>query len=172
MVMDLNHRVSRKYKKKLKVLLMLLFTTGESYAMAKIYLFSEVKGVVVKQGIPVADAVVEQEYRWSWKDEVGTVQVKTDAEGVFRFPVVVRSSVFGSLLPHEPMIRQAILIKHEGNVYKIWMFDKGNYQENGELKGKLISLYCDLEEPSSHKGDVFGISMSVGVSLPKAGRGF
>jgi len=146
-----------KYKKRFSVFLMLFFFLGVSNAMANMYLFSEVKGVVVKGGAPVHDAVVEQEYRWAWKDEVGTDSVKTDSEGKFNFPAVVKSSFFGSLLPHEPMVRQTILIKHDGNVYKAWMFDKGNYQENGELKGKPISLYCDLDDPLSHKGDVYGI---------------
>jgi len=125
--------------------------------MGKMYLFSEITGVVVKSSAPVQDATVEQEYRWAWKDETGKEQVKTDSQGNFSFPAIVRNSFFGSLLPHEPMIRQTLLIKHEGQVYKAWMFDKGNYDQNGELKGKPISLYCDLDEPLSHKGDVYGI---------------
>lgn len=137
--------------------LVLFFFAGVSNAMADMYLFSEVDGLVVKGGVPVTGAAVEQEYRWAWKDEVGTKQVKTDAEGKFRFPAVVKSSFFGSFLPHEPMVRQTILIKHDGNVYKAWMFDKGNYQNNGELKGKPISLYCDLDDDLSHKGEAYGI---------------
>lgn len=144
-------------KYKIFAIVLLLMTTGEAYAMSKMYLFSEVKGVVVKKGIPVKDAIVEQEFRWAWKDETGSAQTKTDENGKFSFPAVVRSSFFGSLLPHEPMITQTILIRHEGNVYKAWMFDKGNYKENGELNGKVISLYCELEEPLSHKGEVYGI---------------
>lgn len=145
------------YQNKIVIALLLLITTGETYAMSKMCLFSEVKGVVVKQGLAVEGAVVEQEFRWAWNDEVGLVQTKTDAEGKFSFPAVIRSSFLGSLLPHEPMITQTILIKHEGNVYKAWMFDKGNYKENGELNGKAISLYCDLEAPLSHKENVYGI---------------
>ncbi len=125
--------------------------------MSKMYLFSEVKGIVVNKGVPIEGAIVEQEFRWAWKDEVGMEQTKTDAEGKFSFPAVVRSSFFGSLLPHEPMVTQTILIKFDGNVYKAWMFDKGDYKENGELNGKAISLYCELEEPLSHKDNVYGI---------------
>ncbi len=144
-------------KNKFVVGLMLFLSTGVSNAMADMCLFSEVDGVVVKGGTPVASAVVEQEYRWAWKDETGTKEVKTDADGKFHFPAIVKSSFFGSLLPHEPMVRQTLLIKQDGKVYKAWMFDKGNYQQNGELQGKPISLYCDLDEPLSHKGEVYGI---------------
>jgi hypothetical protein len=139
------------------IVILLILATGEAFAMGKMCLFSEVKGVVVMNGIPVSNAIVEQEFRWVWKDEVGNVQVKTDAAGKFSFPAAIRSSFFGSLLPHEPMIRQTILIKHEGKEYKAWMFDKGNYKENGELQGKPISLYCELNDPLSHKGEVYGI---------------
>jgi hypothetical protein len=139
------------------IIIILLTITGESHAMSKMYLFSEVKGVVVQKGVPVEGAVVEQEFRWAWKDEVGLVQTKTATDGKFSFPAVVRSSFLGSLLPHEPMIRQTILIRYAGNEYKAWMFDKGSYKENSELQGKAISLYCDLEEPLSHKGEVYGI---------------
>lgn len=125
--------------------------------MGKMYLFSDVTGVVVHKGVPVANAEVEQEFRWAWKDEVGLAKVKTDANGKFTFPAVIRSSFFGSILPHEPIVRQTILIKHDGKEYKAWMYDKRDYKENAELDGKSISLYCELEDPLSHKGDVYGI---------------
>jgi hypothetical protein len=146
-----------KHKHKILIILVLLITKGETYAMSDMYLFSEVKGVVIKNGIPVEGAVVEQEFRWGWKEEVGLVQTKTDSEGKFGFPAVIRNSFFGSLLPHEPMVTQTIIIKCAGNAYKAWMFDKGDYKDRSELNGKAISLYCELEEPLSHKGGVYGI---------------
>jgi hypothetical protein len=111
----------------------------------------------IDQYFPMSGAVVEQDFRWAWKGEEGRAQVKTDSDGKFSFPAINRKSFFGSLLPHEPMIRQTILIRHEGKEYKAWMFDKGNYKKNGELQGKPISLYCELEAPLSHKGEVYGI---------------
>ena len=148
--------IHQHYKQFASFLVLFSFV-GVCNAMADMYLFSEVNGVVVKGGTPVSGAIVEQEYRWAWKDEAGTKQTKTDAAGIFQFPAVVKSSFFGSLLPHEPMVRQTLLIKHDGNVYKAWMFDKGNYKNNGELGGKPISLHCDLDDPLSHKGEVYGI---------------
>jgi len=125
--------------------------------MGSMVLFSSIRGRVLLEGKPVAGATVEREFRWAWKEETGTDATTTDQNGAFSFPAIVRSSFFGSLLPHEPVVRQTILIKHAGKTYKAWMFDKGNYRENGELNGRPIVLGCRLEaEPSKH-GEVYGI---------------
>jgi hypothetical protein len=102
-----------KYKNKIVALLLLLIATGETYAMGKMYLFSEVRGVVVKKGVPVAGAVVEQEFRWAWKDEVGLEQAKTDSEGKFSFPAVIKRSISGSLLPHAIHCNHCIYMQME-----------------------------------------------------------
>lgn len=133
---------------------LLLATQGT--AMAKMVMFSAVSGKVLQDGKPVAGAVVEREFRWSWKSETGTDSTQTDASGAFRFPVIERSSLMGSVLPHEPFVRQTILIKHGGKTHKAWMFDKGNYKLDGEL-GKPIVMTCRLEKEPTHTGDVFGI---------------
>lgn len=139
------------------ILLFFIYFIGESQAMAQMYLFSEVHGVVTHQGKPVVGAIVEQHYVWHWKNERGQTQVNTDAEGKFRFPAIVKSSLMASVLPHEKIIEQTILIKHEGNTYKAWVFDKSNYNQNGELKGKPIVIECELQNPLTHKGDIYGI---------------
>lgn len=125
--------------------------------MATMVLFSAVEGTVLKEGVPISGASVEREFRWGWKDETGTDTATTDAAGKFTLPVIKRSSILGGLLPHEPMIRQTILIRHDGTTYKAWMFDKGNYDLNGELKGRPIRIACRLEAPLHHSGDVYGI---------------
>jgi len=124
--------------------------------MGKMVLFSEVQGNVTLAGKPVAGAVLEREFRWAWKQETGTDTTQTDAAGKFRFQAIERSSFMGSLLPHEPNVRQTILIKHGGKVFKAWVFDKGNYLANGEI-GKAIVMTCRLENEPAHQGDVFGI---------------
>ncbi|WP_205702603.1 DUF6795 domain-containing protein [Rubrivivax rivuli] len=125
-------------------------------AMAKMVMFSAVSGKVLQDGKPVAGAVVEREFRWSWKSETGTDATQTDAQGVFKLPLIERSSFMGSVLPHEPNVRQTILIKHGGKTYKAWMFDKPNYKPEGEI-GRPIVMTCRLEKEPTHHGDVFGI---------------
>jgi hypothetical protein len=125
--------------------------------MGKMVLFSSVRGRVLLADKPVPDAAIEREFRWAWKEESGTDSATTDANGEFALPAIVRSSFLGSFLPHEPMVRQTILIKHSGKTYKAWMFDKGNYRDNGELQGRPIVLTCRLETEPQHHGEVYGI---------------
>lgn len=122
-----------------------------------LYLFSDVQGVVLNKGVPVPDTEVERIYNWGWKDVTGQEKTMTDAQGRFHFDPVVQSSFWASILPHEPVVTQKILIRQGGTEYKAWMFTKHNYEENGELSGKSIRLSCDLASEASAKGDVFGI---------------
>lgn len=125
--------------------------------MADIYLFSNVEGRVLLDGQPVPNVEVEQEFIWAWNDEKGVVRVMTDADGRFSFPAVTRKSFWASLLPHDAGVRQTILLHHNGQIYKGWMANKGNYALNGELDGKPIVLTCDLADSPAHVGDVYGI---------------
>lgn len=126
--------------------------------MAKMVIFSAVKGRVLDNGKPVAGAVVEREFRWAWKDETGTDKTTTGADGGFTMPAIERSSLLGSLLPHEPVIRQSLTIKHGGKSYEAWLYNKHNYDNNGELAGRALSLVCRLETPPQRRGDgVYGI---------------
>ena len=134
-----------------------LMAAAQGVAMAKMVLFSALQGKVLLAGKPVAGATVEREFVWGWKDETGRDSAITDGGGGFSLPPVVRNSVLGALLPHEPSIRQTILIKHGGQTYKAWMFDKGNYDDNGELSGKPIVMTCRLETTPQRRGSVYGI---------------
>jgi len=129
--------------------LALLFST-ESLAMFNYSLFSEVRGVVVSQGKPVAGAVIERSYDWSWKEQQGKDQVVTDDKGEFYLSPIVGTAFLG-WLPHQPMVQQTISIKHGGRSYDAWLYTKSNYRPNGELSGKPIQLYCSLEAPAQKK---------------------
>jgi hypothetical protein len=136
---------------------LLLTTADEANAMGKMCLFSAVRGVVLDHDKPVVGATIERSFEWKWKNENGGDKTTTDAQGAFALPAIWRSSLFGALLPHEPFVRQTILIQHAGNTYKAWMFNKGEYGENGELGGRPISLICRLETEPTHHGEVYGI---------------
>ncbi|WP_293368635.1 DUF6795 domain-containing protein [Nevskia sp.] len=90
-------------------------------------------------------------------DRRATDTTATDASGSFRFPAVFGSSLFGSVLPHEPVIEQKILIQRDGKTYRAWVFVEGEYAENGELGGEPIRLSCRLEDAPSRKDGVFGV---------------
>jgi hypothetical protein len=124
--------------------------------MASMMLFSAVSGQVLENGKPVPGALVEREFCWAWKQESGTDSTTTDADGAFSLPAIKRRSLLGGLLPREPFVEQTILIQYDGQTYQAWMFNKGNYEDEGEL-GRPIVLSCRLENESSWREGVFGI---------------
>lgn len=137
----------------------LVFFAAQESAMAKMVLFSAVSGKVLQDGKPVPGATVEREFRWAWKDETGTDAATTGAGGEFSFPKIERSSFLGSLLPHEPVVRQSLTIKVNGKSYEGWLLNKHNYDDNGEVEGKKpLRLVCRLEAaPARHPGGYYGI---------------
>ena len=145
--------------------LLALAATGEVQAMGKMCMFSAVQGVVTEHGKPVPGAVIKRSFFWHWKSERGSDQTVTDAQGHFELPAIWRSSLFGSLLPHEPVVEQQISIEYGGKSYVAWSFMKGSYQEDDEIFGRSIELRCPLEsEPIKHRlkenyieHDIFGI---------------
>ncbi len=136
---------------------LLLTTVSEANAMGKMCLFSAVRGVVLDHGKPVEGARIEKSWEWAWNDRKGHNETVTDQHGTFAFPPVWRRSLLASLLPHEPVVVQTILIHFAGKTYKAWMFDKHTYQENGELENRPIHIICRLESEVMHHGKIYGI---------------
>lgn len=134
--------------------------------MLKLCLFSPVKGIVVKNGQPVVGAVIERTCKWNWKGYKNEGdQTITDEKGEFSLPGIYSWLSVVQLVPHEPVIHQQILIKHEGETYNAWAHCKHEYGEFAELDiaeavgalhglhGQPIRLYCELTvEPKNHGG--------------------
>jgi hypothetical protein len=138
-------------------LVLLLPACNEVNAMSKMCLFSEVKGQVLSQGKPISGALIERSFEWAWKGEKGQDTTTTAGDGSFSLPAIFRSSLLGSVLPHAAFIDQSILIRHQGRTFEAWLSNKINYQENGELDGRPISLVCRLEAKPDNKDKFFGI---------------
>lgn len=139
------------------VFVLLLTTIGEANAMGKMCLFSAVRGVVLDHGRPVEGARIEQDWEWDWNATKGHQEAVTDQQGAFALSSVWRRSLLASLLPHEPVVVQTILIHFSGKTCKAWMFDKHTYRENGELGNRPIKIVCRLEAEVTHHGKVYGI---------------
>lgn len=117
-------------------------------------LFSEMSGQVLYHGSPVAGATLERHYTWHWNDESRTDTATTDASGHFQLPAVTAKSFWAGLLPHQPVIEQSVLIRHQGKEYKAWLNTKYNYDDKGELQGRALRLVCRLEnEPKPLEDD-------------------
>lgn len=131
--------------------------SSEGYAMGKMVLFSEVNGKVLLDGKPVPGAAVEREAVWTWKKETLRDGTTANANGEFNLPAMTGSSFLGGLLPHEPVVRQTMTIKHGGRRYEAWLHVKHDYDTNGELDGKPIRMVCRLESAPQRRGRIYGI---------------
>jgi len=128
-----------------RLALSLLLSVGGCTVSPKV-LFSEVRGSVLWDGVPVSGAAVVRSY--SWGDKQGGDATVSDAKGEFQLPPIVGRSLL-AWLPHEPMVHQTITIQHQGTTYEAWSFFKHNYDLNGELDGRPLRLRCDLTDTPS-----------------------
>jgi len=117
--------------------------------MAKMVLWSAMKGRVLMNGQPAAGAVIVRDYSWHWKNEKGGDRTTTNANGEFALPAIEGSSLLGGLLPHQPVIEQVMKIEYQGKTYDAWAFFKYS-----ETKGKPINLTCRLEAELALHGEV------------------
>lgn len=124
----------------------------------KLVLFSEVNGIVVDQGKPVAGAQLQRWYNWAWFDKEGVDQAESGPDGRFHFDRVVVRSITAGWLPHQPVITQKIDIIFDNNVHEAWSLVKMDYDDNGELDGKVINVLCDIATKPGLKGKLYGIS--------------
>lgn len=97
------------------------------------YLFSEVNGLVLHNGQPVVGAEIEQTCHWTFEKKDFAYRTKTDATGRFYLPAITAKQTLLSFFPHEPVIKQKILIHHQGQRYLAWNNAKRNYDNNGEI---------------------------------------
>ncbi|MDK9695583.1 MAG: hypothetical protein OEL76_04270 [Siculibacillus sp.] len=123
----------------------------------KLVLFSEVTAVVVNGGRPVAGAEVVQTVSWSTKPPRTSPKVVSDAAGRVHLPAVVETSLLAGFLPHEPVIEQSLVIRHDGREFEGWALIKHDYLENGETGGRALRLVCDLAAVPRYEGDWYGI---------------
>jgi len=125
--------------------------------LAKVVLWSPMRGRVLLNGVPAAGAVLVRKYFWHWPDQPGTDSTIADANGEFAFPTISGRMLLGKILPHEPMIEQSMTIQYQGAVHRAWGYFSHSYGLNGENGGHPIVVTCHLEAERAPHGDVMGI---------------
>lgn len=115
----------------------------------KTCVFSEVKAQLTRSGKPVKHATIIR--RWEWKEQQED-RTQTDEQGNFEFPAAYESSM-SRLLPIEIVIGQEIFVVVDGEEKKIWAHAKRSADENSELKGQPMKLFCELNDPMKTYGD-------------------
>ena len=143
----------------------LVFFPIKGFAMSfltKQVLFSEVSGLVLQDGKPLANVEVVRSY--SEVDKEGSESVKTNKNGTFYFPNATNTLFFefSFFPPSEIVISQEIIIKYEGKAYDAWVFAKDDYKEGSEVGKKVINISCNLDDKPDYTklpsgNSVFGI---------------
>jgi hypothetical protein len=126
-------------------------------AMGKKVIWSAMKGRVLLNGQPAAGAVLKRDFKWAWANEHGIDETTTNAAGEFSFESIERTSILGSILPHEPVIRQVMTVNYKGVEYNAWANYKHDYDANSENGGRPIVVTCRLEAERKEHGEVMGL---------------
>jgi hypothetical protein len=119
----------------------------------RIYIFSEVDGVVLLEGKPVKGATVVRTA--DYKDKLYTDTVITDEQGRFHFDDIYIYSMRLS----NTSIRQKIVIQYDGSEYLAWELLKRHENHYGELTDpekpdapvKKLNLRCELTGDQSNE---------------------
>lgn len=131
-------------------------------AFGKVSLCSEMQGILLNNGTPVANAKVTRRINWHWGNSDQIESTTTNDQGKFTFPAKTASSFTAKLIPHEPVIEQTVMFNVDGTDYEGWIYAKHNYDDLGELQGKALSFNCELsEEPQYRK--TFGVHGAYGI---------
>jgi len=141
------------------IVLLCLYLTVDGRAMSnnsRIVLFSEVAGVVTRDGAPVEGAEIVQKVLYKSADEVPEVTSLTGVDGKFSFAEISRPKP-RRWLPGEITITQSIVIHVDGVQYEGWHHGKKGDEANTELEGRPFRLVCDLSSEPDVEGNHFGI---------------
>jgi hypothetical protein len=126
-------------------------------AMAKKVIWSAMKGRVLMNGKPAVGAVLKRDFNWAWTREHGVDETTTNSAGEFSFQSIERTSILGSILPHEPVIRQVMTVTYKGVEYNAWANYKHDYDPNTENGGRPIDVTCRLDAERKEHGEVMGL---------------
>lgn len=116
------------------------------YLKLKLCLFSEVEGIVLDNGVPVAGVELERIWDLCCDGSSNTDSTTTDERGYFYFQKVTRFFIIPNILNDlTPSIGQDIFIHYRGKKIEAWRSTKSDYATNSEL-GKPIRLICHVEK--------------------------
>jgi hypothetical protein len=110
--------------------------------------------LLTEAGEPVSGITLKRTWTWGWKDETGTEETVSGADGRFRFDPVTRSS-FTAFLPHEPSMTQEIVAELPDGSKRIWFSGKLNYEADSEL-GRPMDMLCYVDRESTSTASFSG----------------
>jgi len=125
--------------------------------MAKVVLWSPMRGRVLIDGVPAAGAVLAREFNWHWGNKQGGDRVVADGAGEFSFPALFGRMLLGQVLPHEPVIEQVMTIDYGGKSYGAWYHFNHDDSLDAENDGRPIVMTCRLDAQPSPHGRIMGL---------------
>ena len=138
-------------------LLAAAFVALPATALAKVVLWSSMKGRVLLNGQPATGAVLVRTCDWAWGNKEFSDRVTAGAEGEFAFPAILGRMVLGTLLPHEPVIEQATVVEYQGMSYRAWNSFRRGYRHDSENDGRPIDVACRPDAERAQHGRVVGL---------------
>lgn len=112
--------------------------------------------LVTEDGKPAAGVRIERHWTWGWNDKQGTDSTATDDQGAFELPIVEGTSFWGSMMPHEPDIKQRIVAHGPNGEVEIWYASKKTYELNSEMEGRPVKVICRIDKEPSSDGLYWG----------------
>lgn len=111
-----------------------------------LYLFSAVKGRIVKNGEPVAGIKVERSTSWNMEQTPRIETTTTDENGFYEFSEMTGSAEFGFLskLLHIPTINQEIQVYEGASEILIYVNVKNNYDKEDTDSAEVLRLETDV----------------------------
>jgi len=113
-----------------------------------IYFFSETEGFVNIDGNPIKSATVVRTYQVGNYTEEVVEKTTTDENGKFYFPHGKDYRIIKII--GEAVIRQEVIINHNGNKYSGWKYTNRGLEKYPEIGQKII-LKCDLKRTVEKK---------------------
>jgi hypothetical protein len=119
---------------------------SEELTMKQKTLFSQVDGILLCDGQPIAGVEIEQRCNWLGVDSFHAIS-KSDSNGVYHFPAI-RSRKSQAAGEKDIFIMQTLIVRLGEEAFDLWRNTKYDYRENGELGGYPLQLRHDLAEAS------------------------
>ncbi len=162
---------ANKIRFKIAIIVFVIFSAGAVMVfnnIFKIYIFSEMQGVVLNQGKPVEGAVLNREAVFT---DAKTFQDSTitDAEGRFHFKPITQWSLRPMMF--DTNVNQKVTVTYANNEYLGWETTKRNEHAKGELfynpserDKKPIECLFEITE-SDEKKQIVHASASIDIVI-------
>lgn len=110
----------------------------------KLYLMSEISGIITLNGAPAAGAMLKRQISKACSRSYVTDETTTDNNGYFALPAVIQRKVFTGLIPAEFVVPSEIHVTYQDTEYFIWTSTKRKPEQNAENRGKPLIVQCEL----------------------------